>query len=185
MAIHAEVPVAALWTLAQYCVDASRPVKVCVGLIFATLAVAWIDEEPVLQRSNLFGLPCVVAVTEMESEVDETEMLLSSQKSLVEAAQGAVAPTRTVAVAAAAETAPNVSTALKVKAASPSNPDVGSKVRFLMAAFATVLGRSPLAIAVPLSFSAPPDAAGSETIWISFSRSLSASEKAKTEAANV
>ena len=93
-------------------------------------------------------------------------------------------PTRTVAVAAAAETAPNVSTALKVKVASPSNPDVGSKVRLSMSAFATVLGRSPLAIAVPLSFSAPPDA-GSETIWISFSRSLSASEKAKSEAANV
>ena len=91
-------------------------------------------------------------------------------------------PTRTVIVAAVAAAAPNTSTGLNVKLASPLKLASGSNTRLPMSPCAIV---SFAVTAVPESFSVPCPLSGRLATCTSFSRSLSASAKRKSAAANV
>ena len=95
--------------------------------------------------------------------------------------------TLTVAVLADDDTAPNGSATLNVNVAAPKNPATGANTRWPCSSSdaATVLGRSPDAIAVPSSFSTPAVPAGSVSIRTAASGSPSASVTAKSAAAKV
>ena len=104
MATHSDVPLAGEVILTQYCVLASRPVKVCDGLDPFTPLVDWMADSPDLHKANLLVLLFVVIDTVTVFEVDDTVMSSSSQWSLVVAAQGAVAASSWIKSPLASET---------------------------------------------------------------------------------